>query len=64
MVYNPDLLAYSLSSHDQSLPKIPGLYTIWKYFKKFSISHNTALCTQNDVKVNFSITQLVNGIQP
>jgi len=35
MVYNPDFLTYSLSSHVQSLSWKPELYTIWKYFKNF-----------------------------
>jgi len=35
MVYNPDFLALSLSSTDESLYQKQGLYTIWKYFKKF-----------------------------
>ena len=31
---------------------------------KFSSLHNTSLCTQNNLKHNFSKTQLVNGVQP
>jgi len=42
MVYKPDFLAYSLSSHDQSLLQQPELYTIWKYFKKFLFFNTTS----------------------
>jgi len=38
MVYNPDFLTYTLFWDDQSLSQKPGLYTIWKYFKKFLFS--------------------------
>jgi len=42
MVYNSGLLANNLTSHDQSFPQYPGLYTIWKYFKKFLFFHLTS----------------------
>ena len=61
MVHNPGFMAYRLSSHDQSLSKKPGLFSI---LKKLSIFHNTFLCTQNDLKQNFSKTQPVNGVEP
>jgi len=35
MVYDPDYLAHSLSSHDQSLFQIPGLYTSESILKNF-----------------------------
>ena len=36
-------LAKSLSYHDQSLSLIQGMHTISKYFKEFTIFHNTSL---------------------
>jgi len=38
MVYNPDFMAHSLSSHGQSLSQKPGLYTLSKNFKKILFS--------------------------
>jgi len=64
MVYNPDFLAYSVSSHEKSLSNKPELYNIWKYFKKFLFLNNTSLCTKNDLKHNFSKTKPLNGVEP
>jgi len=65
MVYNLYFLAHSLTSHDQSLTQKPGLYTIWKYFKKFLFSRILSyISTQNDLKQILRKIQPVNGVQP
>ena len=64
-----DLWSKVYLKHDKSLSKNPGLYTIWTYFKKFSIFHNTFLCTQNDgslvatpVHANFFVLNIKDNI--
>jgi len=53
IVYYPDFLAYGLSSHDQLLSLNQGLYTIWKYFKKFYISQQYFLMHSEWCKMKF-----------
>ena len=45
MLYNPDFMDYSVSSHNKSLSQKQELYTIWKYFKNLLFFHNTSLYT-------------------
>ena len=36
LMYNPDHIAHSLSSHVHAVPQNPGLHSVWNYFKNFS----------------------------